>query len=137
MHQLLNRIFAFPIEDSANSLHVIGNNLLYRYESEKMPLSLIGDIDLPPGQWQILFLTREATDSDWRKVVETVDYDVLPSPGNDFQGDWRTGYRDYESNEETGCSEFPFVRTPTLSGHSLLKSKGLHDKGNYVLICKI
>ena len=119
MTNLINNIFAFPIEDSANSLHVLGNNLLYRYESEKMPLSLIGDIDLPPGTWQIIFLTRDATNSDWEKVVDEL-----------FLGDKPCAWENYGFG-------LPKYKTATESGHSLLRSKGLNPDKNYCLIEKI
>lgn len=99
----------------------------------------VNDRPLPEGNWQILGsgLSTSITEEEAAGVVETVDYDLPPSPGNDFQGDWRTGYRDYESDVDTGCSEYPFTVKALPSLFSLIKSHGHQPERAVVLVEKI
>lgn len=95
-------------------------------------------ISLPKeaAEWDIVATSSEIDEYIAKYVVESVDYDVPPSPGNDFQGDWRVGWRDYENDYETGCSEYPFVHTPMASYNSLLKA-AVVTYNRFVILKKI
>lgn len=91
------------------------------------------DIILPPGQYEIVGKGDQLTEEQWKGIVEVVDYDIPPSAGNDFRGDWRSAYRDYVSLVETGCSEYPFVKTAIESGLSLLSSLSLKPEQSLII----
>lgn len=115
MTNLINNIFAVWVPDECSNVWWLDT---------RMNSLVLGDYDkyspiaLPPGTWQLLFLTRDATDSDWEKVVER---------DSKYPEWW---YKDYELKS-------PFCYNSTQSGHSLLRSKGLNPDKNYCLIEKI
>lgn len=70
---------------------------------------------LPEGHWKIQGLGDKLTEDQWREVV-----------GTGYE-DFRTiKWRDFETNEP--------VSTPTKSGLSLLRSKGLQAQNTLILI---
>ena len=112
MTNLINNIFDFEVPMDASDIQMHEGCITY-YCSEGTVR-----VTVPPGTWQLLFLTRDATDSDWEKVVER---------DSKYPEWW---YKDYELKS-------PFCYNSTQSGHSLLRSKGLNLDKNYVLIEKI
>ena len=87
---------------------------------------IVGEIDLPPGQWRILGRAKELTEEqwttgmsgylteyDWEKIVEKVHH----------------GYKDYEFNGE------PYA-TAMFSGLSLLRSHGIDPETNPLILVK-
>lgn len=123
MAEILPGYFYVPIPDGANSLHVIENKLLYRYESEKMPLQLIGEAELPPGSYAILFTRDEATEEKWKGVVEGYVYSGRVS----FQA-----YKDYSGKKPQSMEDI--ISNPSESGASLLRSHNLPVEDNFVII---
>ena len=116
MTNLINNIFAIEVpEDVIDCRLNSAGNILWPMLPGHVTTQ---PIDLPPGTWQLLFLTRDATDSDWEKMVER---------DSKYPEWW---YKDYELKS-------PFCYNSTQSGHSLLRSKGLNPDKNYVLIEKI
>lgn len=87
-------------------------------------------------KYELLGRPGEITEDVWKRIVQTVDYDLRPSPANDFQGDWATGFMDYESQYESPNSELPYVLTATASGLSLIASHNL-DKERVVILKKV
>ena len=68
------------------------------------------------------------------ELVDRVLYDLPPSPHNDFQGNWDSGYRDYECEEEAPNAEYPYVRKSTESILSLIRANFTdHAKKHLIL----
>ena len=120
MTNLINNIFAVdaPLVMSKCYIHTRRSGQQVLFIDFGLLWKMSEEIWLPPGTWQLLFLTRDATDSDWEKVVER---------DSKYPEWW---YKDYELKS-------PFCYNSTQSGHSLLRSKGLNPDKNYCLIEKI
>ena len=89
---------------------------------------------LNPGNYSILFATKECTEEQAKKIVDKVVYDLQPSPYNDWAGGFDFGFRDYSSEDETEISEFPFVRKALQSLTTLLTHLGLDASKNYLIL---
>lgn len=114
MTQLLPNIFAIEVPRGTTALALAPN--------EEKPYILqghisgaFGEIQLPPGSYEILFTTKGVSEEHAQQIVEKL------------AGLSRT-YRDYHKSE--------WYRTATNSLHSLLRSKGL-TATNYLLIKKV
>lgn len=133
------KLLFVEVEDDARNIRIDGRYIYFQVEPK-------GDDDglsefypdccpLPSGStYTFLFTTKQGREEDWKGVVQSVAYDLPPAPSNDFCGDWSVGYRDYQSDEETGCSEYPFFHTATSSGLSLQKANGMDVNKNYAVI---
>lgn len=93
-------------------------------------------IELPSGQYSIMFIAEYATEEQAAMVVDRVLYDLPPSPYNDFQGDWDSGYRDYECEEEAPNAEYPYVRKSTESMQSLIRANFTDQSKKHLILKK-
>lgn len=94
---------------------------------------------LPPGNWQIVCTSKEATEAQAKGIVETIHIEIAPSPGNDFGGDWDTGYVDYENPGEFAGwqGDAGAFRKAVQSLKSLLTSKGCDINKTYLILKKV
>lgn len=121
MTQLTEDVFAVEVPDKGRKFRAqrpyktSSMRLHYKYGIEEQ----WNYIKLPPGTWQILCTTKEATEEQAKGIVE---HDT-------FIG----GYKDYDT--ERFHHEDPFIKA-TDSLNSLITSKGLDVNKNYVLLKK-
>ncbi len=97
---------------------------LYRIHKLKTSWLLIegaafAPIPLPDGRWEIAFTRDTQTEEGWKGVVDKKE--------TIYKGDWFVDYKD----------EFDCIKPAAASGHSLLESKGIDHKLNFVIIKKI
>lgn len=91
----------------------------------------------PQTELEFLFRASNASEQQARQVVDAVDYDLPPSPSNDFQGDWNSGYRDYECNEDAPNAEYPYVHSAKESLTTLINSLFLNHSGDVAVLEKL
>lgn len=131
MVQLTDRTFAVPLTnlgDTFKNLRILPADnkwavpyLLYSYRSifhtERFEKDFYcGDeIPLRDGSWKLLFTTKEATEEDARKVVESIE------------GGWFKSYED----------DNVYLSTAAYSLQSLLKSNGCDVNKNWAIIQKL
>lgn len=122
MIELLENIYAVKLPEGATDIFI--NNvgcLRYSHDNGRQSSCIEPEqmkMYLEKDKHRILFLTRDATDSDWEKVVDEL-----------FLGDKPYAWENYGFG-------LPKYKTATASGHSLLRSKGLNPDKNYCLIEK-
>lgn len=114
MAQLTDNIWAVEVPEDAQDLDIRHGRLVW----------VTGDsVDyetLPPGSWQFLFTTKEATEEDARKIVGDGDYAD------------RVGGRYYKISE----SRMAIFKThdPLIALTALLKAKDCDTNKNYAII---
>lgn len=114
--QLTDNIFAVEIPEDAIYTRVFKDSSGEYLSGFQEPL-----IPLPPGSYTLLFLSKEATEDDWKKVC---DSDV--GGGEIDEKIWLEWFN-YETDEYS-------FDTATESGYSLLRSKGLDPTKQYTII---
>lgn len=118
MIQLTGNTIYLPLLIGAHSLHIIGDKLLYAYESSNMPLTLYGEAHIGYGH-ELLF-TKSTIDEEKAKMV--VESRIEKG---------RIVYRNYENNY------IQFFETAMESMESFFKSKSLDTGSNYAIIRKV
>lgn len=96
--------------------HTISEQRLWWWENRLLG-SIKKCINLPPGEWEIVGLSKEMTEEKWKSLVKEAC----------FAGDrpyW--GYKNYEEG-------MPF-ETASASGLSLMRHLGLDEKQNYLIL---
>jgi hypothetical protein len=116
MTELLDNIFAIEVPNGTTALALMQIGKGRHYIAQGHISGLIGDIQLPPGSYEIMFTTKGVTEEQ----AETI-----PMEGSKKN----FGYKDYE-----GKVSSHFYADHALQ--SLLKSKGL-TAGNYLIIKKV
>lgn len=135
MTHLTNNIYAVEMPEGTVSAEI--------YDKESLPLAIMAYVKdpngmfkpgipvpiypIPPGSYTLLFLSKEGTDDDWRKIIKSFVY-VDNETGRGIYY-----YKDYEDIQQIVGADFS-LDTPTESGHSLLRSKGLDVNNNYAII---
>lgn len=85
------------VPKAATEIEVINTTNELRYETRfRQSLINCDYIDLPPGQYTLLFIAEDATEEQAMQVVETVyRSDVDPNDTDLTNGDWHSGYAAY------------------------------------------
>lgn len=115
MTQLTENVFAVEVPEGASNFEICNYGLNDALEYDYPQGHEVSD--LPPGNWQLLCTTREASELQAACIVD--------SDGN--------GWKDYDKTSITSC--YPFTSS-CASLRSLLTSKGLDVNKNYVLLKK-
>lgn len=129
MIQLTDNVWAVQIPKGANGFTMSKEFNALTYYAENPSFESIRTVNLPPGQWEFICTSKDATEEQAASVIERLaDYQdkklgALPSYLN---------YAYSKKDDWYGCFPFP---TAVLSLESLLKSKGL--EGNYALLKKL
>lgn len=125
MTQITENVYAVEVPDNTVRAEI--------YEKESLPVAVMVYIEdkhklfkpgipfpipLPPGSWQFICTTKEAT---WLQAAGMVEH-------------YRGGFVNYESNSVPKVAAYS---TPFLSLNSLLASKGLDTNKNYCLLKKV
>lgn len=113
--QLTENIFAVEIPGDAINI-LVGRYFIYWDTNGSS-----NELALPPGSYTLLFLSKEATEDDWKTVC---DSDV---GGGELDEKTWLEWLNYETDEYS-------FDTATESGHRLLRSKGLDPSKNYAII---
>lgn len=130
MTQLTDNIYAVEIPEDAYDVEIVGDGLDFIYyripitgtfEKSKGKLIHISTT----GSYTLLFLSKEATEDDYKKVVERVSGWMT-----DIYYDYCANGRDYRDIVDAAFCE------PVKSFHSLLQSRGLDPSKNYAIIKK-
>lgn len=134
-HLLRNNIYAVELPEGAKVSEIDKNNdgteFIDYVLVDELGNAIVGSwdfIDLPPGEYRILFTTKEGTEEDWQGVVEKFNnpyYKKEHGKGKDYN------YPLTYTVADRVCETF------TESGASLLSSKGLDTNKNYCLIEKM
>lgn len=95
-------------------------------------------INLPPGSYEILFQTKQATEEEWKPLVIKDAHYSRSASFNPEYGHYQTsGSRIYYKNYAEPGSIFLENNNALSSGNSLLRSNNLNPDNNYLLLKKI
>lgn len=121
MTQLTENVFAVEVPEDATDIVVHNEPPKIIFTSKiQDPAQCGGDmIRLPPGSWQFICTTKEATEQQAKGIVGWLQI-----------GD-QLGYQDYRFDDP----RFPY-KLATQSLNSLCKAKGLDVSKNYALLKK-
>lgn len=112
MTHLINDHYHVELPEGAVAIQVSGDCIFYfRYKKVKCRLTT--------GNYTLSFTRDTQTEEGWKGVVEKKE--------TIYKGDWFVDYND----------EFDCIKPATASGHSLLESKGIDHKLNFVIIKKM
>lgn len=124
MTQLTDSVYAVEVPDESKWHQVVhispSIEVLHYYIQGGYIENKSAGIDLPPGTWQILCMTREVTEEVAKGIVE---YDKFID-----------GYKDYDT--DNFHHDTPFIKAVD-SLRSLITSKGLDGRKNYCLLEKM
>lgn len=122
MEKLTDKFYAVEVPDSSHGFSIEYGSALFGISDEWLLLfypehghTAIQYKTIPPGSWQFLFTTKEATDEDAHKIVESV-----------ITANEQPVYWDYEFSM--------WMRTSVGSLQSLLQSKGCDVNKNWAII---
>lgn len=114
MVQLTDNVWAAEVPDDASNIVVHGylleNKSAFIYSTTLNGVAFDRAFDLPPGSWQYLFTTKEATWEQAEGVVEEINW-------------W---YKNYEGDI--------LYSNPVDSLQSMLKAKGCDVNKNWAII---
>lgn len=111
-----------PPEGNINNAYLWGsyNQWWVRYTEMARPGQFVTrEIKLPEGSWGIVGVGSSLTEDQWKGIVEQIEV----MSGDDLID----GFKDY-------CDPVHGYVSPTSSGFSLLKSKGLNPGNTLILI---
>lgn len=136
MIKLPNNFIFVPLPEGATNVRLRPGGILRWYDQHGFTAKKI----LPPGKFSIVCMKGEETEDIARGIVETTHIEMAPSPGNDWQGDWSTGFVDYENRGEFPGEDHAgwqgsagSFRKPLQSLASLYKSLDIYDKIGVIL----
>ena len=134
MTQLTDDLITFEVPEGATNFRIMKfsqpETFSYDYSIQKgdrCTTGLIAMIDLPPGTWQILCTTKEATEEIATSIVQIISNGKISGMPQ---------YRRYDRDPVKDTPAKCWTRDPRHALETLLTSKGLDVNKNYCLLKK-
>jgi hypothetical protein len=105
-----NNILFYEPQPKASDFRIQGNQIIYiAYWN-----TTVYNSSLPPGEWEIVGLSKEMTEDKWKKVVRELP---VGDRFENYSGDYPVWHH-----------------SATASGLSLMRHLGLDEKQNYLIL---